>query len=204
VILALDKQIHLYSIDTSAFYNEQEQQIENQISSLYGKIRELKMQDDEPESNDIPAEDNDQEIQSINKEIKQLRKHLKQTIPKNSKIRILDPDEIKMENMVSSFESTLTRTLGIKTNEITLDLIIVRAFYYDILEDLIVDGFMFNSDKYVCFTASAGQIRTKKTVFIKETELNKYLPSLMCGLTMESINEFGGININKYLAYLAL
>ncbi len=44
----------------------------------------------------------------------------------------------------------------------------------------------------------------KKTVFIKERVWKENQKTLMCGLTVDSINERGGININKYLAYLAL
>jgi len=63
---------------------------------------------------------------------------------------------------------------------------------------------MYGEEKYICLTASAGQIRTKKTVFIKESTLKKYQNTLMCGLTIDAINKLGGVNINKYLAYLAL
>src|SRR5690606_2044320 len=59
-------------------------------------------------------------------------------------------------------------------------------------------------EKYRYFTSSAGQIRLKKAVFIKEKLWNKYEKTLMCGLTIDKINEYGGINVNKFLAYLAL
>jgi len=73
-----------------------------------------------------------------------------------------------------------------------------------VLRDLIMNGYTYNGERYMCFTASAGQIRTKKTVFIKERVWEQYQKTLMCGLTVSRINELGGININKYLAYLAL
>jgi arsenate reductase-like glutaredoxin family protein len=88
--------------------------------------------------------------------------------------------------------------------EISTDIIVVQTYFFEILEDIILNGFMLGDERYVCFTASAGQIRTKKTVFIKESILTAHQKSLMCGLTIDQINAKGGVNINKFLAYLAL
>ena len=92
--------------------------------------------------------------------------------------------------------------MKIPENTLIEDIMIVQTYFFDIIEDIILDGYMFNGEKYVCFTASAGQIRTKKTVFIKESLLLKHQNTLMCGLTIKDINNYGGVNINKYLAYL--
>ena len=48
---------------------------------------------------------------------------------------------------------------------------------------------MYKGEKYIYFTSSAGQIRTKKTVFIKESVWKKYEKTIMCGLTIDSINK---------------
>lgn len=119
------------------------------------------------------------------------------------------PRELRSEyvvdkNVISVFESMLTRTLGMKTGNLYDDFMVIRTYYFDVIEDLILNGYIYNGERYVCFTASAGQIRTKKTVFIKERVWEENQKTLMCGLTVDSINERGGININKYLAYLAL
>lgn len=119
------------------------------------------------------------------------------------------PRELRSEyvvdkNVISVFESMLTRTLGMKTGNLYDDFMVIRTYYFDVIEDLILNGYVYNGERYVCFTASAGQIRTKKTVFIKERVWKENQKMLMCGLTVDSINECGGININKYLAYLAL
>lgn len=107
-------------------------------------------------------------------------------------------------NVVSLFESTLTRTIGAETAKLTHELIIVKACYFKVLQDIVLNGFFLDGKKYVYFTASAGQIRTKRSVFIREDTFKAYSPKLMCGLSVERINELGGINTNKYLAYLAL
>ena len=54
----------------------------------------------------------------------------------------------------------------------------------------------YNGEKYIFLTASAGQIRTKRAVFIKENSFYKIEPKIMCGLTRDEINKKGGINSN--------
>lgn len=119
-------------------------------------------------------------------------------------VRRLNPSCLDDNHVISIFDSTLTRTLGCEVNELTEDIMVVNVFYFDVIKDLIKNGFYHNNEKYVYFTSSAGQIRTKKTVFIKESSLNRIIKTLMCGLTIESINEQGGMNVNKFLAYMAL
>lgn len=109
-----------------------------------------------------------------------------------------------LSNVVSMFESTLSRSFGIKQDELTYDIFIVEIYYYDIAQDLIINGFDYNGKHYVYFSSSAGQIRTKKAVFVEESKYELCKPKLMCGLTIGGINEHGGMNVNKYLAYLAL
>jgi len=107
-------------------------------------------------------------------------------------------------NVISIFDSYLTRTLEIQENELTLDLMVVKTCYFKILEDIIKCGFIFNDVRYEFYTASAGQIRTKRSVFIRTDRLAECSDKLMCGLTVDKINSLGGVNTNKYLAYLAL
>ncbi len=95
------------------------------------------------------------------------------------------------KNVVSIFDSVLTRITEMKTNELSKDLIIVQTYFFEILEDIILKDFTYNNEKYVVYTASAGQIRTKKTVFIKESVLIDYENTLTCGLTDKVINERG-------------
>lgn len=109
-----------------------------------------------------------------------------------------------LSNVISMFESTLSRSFGIKTNELTYDIFILQIYYYDIAKDLIINGFNYNGKHYVYFSSSAGQIRTKKAVFVEEEKYKQCQMKLTCGLTIDTINKHGGMNINKYLAYLAL
>lgn len=108
------------------------------------------------------------------------------------------------KKIISVFDSAFTRMIGAKQDELTEDFMVVQVYYFDIIKDLIYHGFTYKGEKYIYFTSSAGQIRTKKTVFIKESVWNQYEKTIMCGLTIDSINEKGGNNPNKHLAYMAL
>ena len=108
------------------------------------------------------------------------------------------------KKIISVFDSAFTRMIGAKQDELSEDFMVVQVYYFDIIKDLIYHGFTYKGEKYIYFTSSAGQIRTKKTVFIKESVWKKYEKTIMCGLTMDSINEKGGNNPNKHLAYMAL
>lgn len=108
------------------------------------------------------------------------------------------------KKIISVFDSAFTRMIGAKQDELNEDFMVVQVYYFDIIKDLIYHGFIYKGEKYIYFTSSAGQIRTKKTVFIKESVWKKYEKTIMCGLTIDSINAKGGNNPNKHLAYMAL
>lgn len=134
------------------------------------------------------------------------------------KDRYFKNEHIK-SNTVLMFESALSRELGvepvemgikIKANDVeqnkaTRDLFVIRFFGDSNLnKKLICEGFIYNAKKYIYLTSSAGQIRNKKGLFIKESLWIKHKNTLLCGLTEEVINDKGGMISNKYLAYMAL
>ncbi len=135
-----------------------------------------------------------------------LRNKINENLKSNGKhhIRQLNENKVSDTNIISVFDSSLTRMIGAKQDEFTEDFMVVQVYYFDVIKDLINFGFMYKGEKYIYFTSSAGQIRTKKCVFIKEAIWNKYERTIMCGLTVDNINAKGGCNPNKYLAYLAL
>lgn len=144
-------------------------------------------------------------IKYINKQLEFTRTELYRKFKDNAnKIRTLNRKHIKKANIIGVFDSALTRMLQMQKDEAYEDIIVVKSYYHDLLHNLVVNGFMHNDCKYVCLTASAGQMKTKKTVFIKESLLLDHQGTLMCGLTLDKINTAGGVNVNKYLAYLAL
>lgn len=119
-------------------------------------------------------------------------------------IRIIRQNSLNDNNVISVFDSALSRTIGISQDELTDALMVVQIYYYDVFKDISFYGFIYNGKKYKYFTSSAGQIRKKKAVFIKESVWNKIEKTIMCGLTVDKINSKGGSNVNKYLAYMAL
>lgn len=202
-MLGLEKQIHVYSLDTACFYNQSETEIHRKLQRLYylrNKIRQKK--DSKLYSHQLKKVDKYIEYFKTNlyDQFEQTRLYNTQ----NNKIRELRKESLVDKNIVSIFESFLTRTLNCETNELTDNIMIIQVYFFQVAEDIIKNGFIYNNEKYVLFSASAGQIRTKKFVVVKESLLKKYEKTLMCGLTIDLINQKGGINVNKFLAYYAL
>lgn len=120
---------------------------------------------------------------------------------------------LRPNRRIAEFVSEETRAIGLHENEITFDKIIIKWKSLDILRQIILQGFnmsILNEDgtvsvrHYRFSTASAGQLRTDKVQFLSDEAWNKIEPRIMCGLTWERINERGGINTSKLMAYLAL
>lgn len=132
------------------------------------------------------------------------KQRLREAFTSPPPLRHLRPEFLKPSNIISIFESSLTRTLQLNTNELTDAIMIIRIYYYDVFRDMVLNGFDYNGVHYRAYTASAGQIRCKKMVFIREDVYLRHEKTIMCGLSLDHINELGGCNTNKFLAYLAL
>lgn len=228
--MALDRQVHVYSVDTRAFYTEEEQVLDREITRLKALRRLLKdahaafsgfYQNPSPaagtarrlealarELGGFPsrqeAEALEERAGALTPQISARKEEMRALLNRFDGVRQFRPEFLNVKNVVSVFESALTRTLELETGKLTLDLLVVKTCYFKVLRDLIVKGFLLNGERYVVYTASAGQIRTKRVVFLREARLSACRDTLLCGLTQERIRNRGGININKYLAYLAL
>ncbi|WP_158735124.1 hypothetical protein [Alteribacillus sp. YIM 98480] len=143
-----------------------------------------------------------------------LKQRIKENIDKEVP-RELNPDALYFndkegkqryngESIISLFDSTLTRTIGAEVNKISTDIIVVKTYHFEILENMINNGFTYQGEFYIFLTASAGQMRQRKSMWIKEVAWEKHKNQLTCGLSAYDINDKDGVNINKYLAYLAL
>lgn len=144
--------------------------------------------------------------ESKDKLLKILKNKVSQNIKVKGKdhIRTLREDDLNDTNIISVFDSSLSRTIGLKQDELTDELLVVQVYYFDVFKDMSFFGFKYKDEKYKYFTSSAGQIRKKKAVFIKESTWNRIEKTIMCGLTIDKINLKGGNNVNKHLAYMAL
>lgn len=195
--MALNRRIFAYAIGTDAFYSENENYIHNRLLKLYSLRKKIK------ESPDYQK----WRYASVNRVIKKEKAKLTELLDQALDMgepRQLNPESLKDRNVISLFESELTRALKLKTNELTEDIMVVNVFFFQVFKNLIDNGFTHKGDKYIFLTASAGQIRQKKAVFIRQKAYNQIQMRMMCGLTPEKINSLGGININKYCAYTAL
>ena len=190
--MGLTKQIHLYSIDTSAFYEADEQYLHERMLKLFKLRKNTQYEWKKASANRLIKKDKKRLVELLDRRLE------------DAKPRELNPDCLTDYHVVSLFESALTRALDIPTNSLTYDLMILNVFFFQVFKNLVRDGFVYNGERYVFLTASAGQIRTKRAVFVKESAYQKVQTRIMCGLSIEDINNQGGINPNKFLAYLAL
>ena len=144
--------------------------------------------------------------QSKEKLLKLLKNKVKQNELTDGKdhVRQIRIADLTDKDIISIFDSALSRAIGIEQDSFTDDLIVVQVYYFDVFKDLCFYGFEFNGERYKYFTSSAGQIRKKKGVFIKVSTWNRIEKTIMCGLTIDKINSKGGNNVNKHLAYMAL
>lgn len=231
---SLQDQIMIYSFETKDLFTDKEKAISDTIDKLSHEKMKLRMETgfiNDAEAGNVTREkfetnyralygvrkgesiyddygnrktEISARIKQINEQLPKLKADLRIAFTTNTEVRRVREDAIIDGNIISVFESTMTRTLGMETNGLYKEIAVIRAFYYDVLEDIMLNGFLWGDDKYVCLTASAGQIRTKKVVFIKESVWVDVSPRIMCGLSVEEINRRGGVNCNKFLAYLAL
>ncbi|MCD2475957.1 hypothetical protein LRN56_14240, partial [Staphylococcus aureus] len=134
-------------MDTSAFYNDQENKLHNKILKSYryrDHLRKLEHVDKKHKK-------------YITQRIISLKEKLYNAFNDHNQIRTLRTDSLKDNNVISLFDSVLTRTLGIKENSLSEEIMVVQTYHFQILRDIIDKGFIHNNEKYVYFTSSAGQ-----------------------------------------------
>jgi len=202
---ALEKQVYIYSIGTECFYTDKENEIYNKMVRLY--ILRSKIVKIIKNKKDTRTKRKERLVKTrkyINKIIHNYKEELISHLKEFNGTRCLRSESLTDNKIIGMFDSALTRTVGMKVDSLSTDLFIVRAFYFSVLNNIMEDGFTYNGEKYIYFSSSAGQIRTKKVVFIKESLWNKHEGSLTCGLSIDEINSKGGCNVNKLLAYKAL
>lgn len=188
--MALNKQqVYIYEVTTFAMFSKEENDLYNQFKNTSNR--------------------NDKNV---------FRQKLDSLIRSNTKQRVLRDGALNERNLISLFESDLTRwitknvpayVVSDKTANgkdlIRLNgILTLKIKHYDILKQIINKGVLVNGKKYVFYTASAGQIRHNKITLVEENIKNQYEPTVMCGLSVEKINKNKGVNNSKYLAYKAL
>lgn len=199
--MALNKQIFCFSVDTSAFYEPDEQFYHERMLKLYRLRKKYK------DKTNWGDKDLSWKKSAVNRVLAKEKETLSTILDKradNREMRHLNQDVLNTKNTISLFTSSLTRAFKLSPNELTKDIIIVNVFFFQVFKNLVLDGFLIGDEKYIFLTASAGQIRQKKAVFVKKSIYDKVKGRLTCGLDIEDINYHGGVNPNKYCSYLAL
>lgn len=194
--MGLKTQVMLYAVGTDAFYTADEKYIHQRMLRLYKSRQNFKKRDGP-----------DWRVKAINRVIKRHKEQLSAMLDadvENGLCRELDTSALADKNIIQLFESDLTRCMELRPFELTKDLIIVNVFFFQVFNGIVNHGFTLGGEKYVFLTASAGQIRTKKAVFVREAAWKRVEKQIMCGLSIDDINAKGGMNTNKFLAYLAL
>lgn len=187
---------YIPSVATDAFYTQDEQAIHNRLVKLYT----LRMREKD-------GQNRKWRIASINRVIKKHKDELVELFKKSLEdniIRELNPDAVTDKTIINLFCSELTRSLGIETFERSDKIIIVNVFFFEILNSIIHNGFNYNGDHYIFYSCGAGMIRTKRFMAVREKDYLAVEQTLMCGLTIDSINALGGMNENKLLSYKSL
>lgn len=214
--MALDKQYCIYGIDTSAFYFDDEKNVEQKMYKLRGEKMEYKNLLRDEYLDDAIRFVIEKKYKTVSAELTHLKDILIKMMDGNMcRLRYINETKLNPRHRISVFSSELTRSLNmtplnldvrqtIENTVVNEQMIVVSVFYFEVLENLIHKGFSYKGNKYVYFASSAGQIRTKKAVFVREDMLKDCWGKLTCGLTVDEVNAKGGMNLNKYNAYLAL
>lgn len=220
----LKQQIQLISLNIYDLFTEEEYE-------AYQRIIEAKNQMNLLESQNAPKEEFQQQNEERIKNGSLLKSLVSQHCHQPRQVRlkgvIYHPKDsespfpsgaswnnLKESKKICEFVSELSRAMGMKPMDATMEKIVISwNKNLEILQQLVLNGLFFDllqpdgtvvRKHYRCYTASAGQLRTDKCVFMSDDMWFRVKDRIECGLTWEIINQKGGVNINKYMAYLAL
>lgn len=73
-----------------------------------------------------------------------------------------------------------------------------------VFKQILERGLLIDGKKYIFYSSTTNQMKNGEFVLVKEDFYNKNQGKFMCGLTDDIINEKGGCNSGKYLAYKGL
>ena len=200
-----DKQVKIYKLSTFDCFTD----VENNISNdKYEQVKDKKTG----------------KVKTQKKKQKDINKEIETAILENSddtESRRINSKRLTEDKQICIFESDIVRLAVKDRGEIEIDRQLIDEIIYleigskskshlEILRQIINNGLFIDDIKYIFFTATAGQTRSYEVTLIKESFYNKHESFLMVGLTKEKINNYKhkngtqGINVGKFLAYLAL
>ncbi len=112
-----------------------------------------------------------------------------------------------INKQIALFESEMVRYTENPLDDfpLVMEIVYMKVANQTVIFDQILErGLMIEDKKYIFFTATTNQMKNGEFVLVQEDFYNKNENKFMCGLTDEIINQKGGCNRGKYLAYKGL
>ena len=94
----------------------------------------------------------DWKVKSVNRLLKKEKARLSELLDdavSRNVTRELRQDAVTDKTVVNLFESDLTRSLGLEPFKLTDELFIVNVFFFQVFNDLVKRGFIYNGEEYV-------------------------------------------------------
>lgn len=120
--------------------------------------------------------------------------------------KLLEESE-NINKQIALFESEMVRysESDLDGFPLIMDIVYMKIAYQTLVFKQILDrGLLIDDKKYVFYTATTSQMKNGEFVLVQEDFYNKNQNRFMCGLTDDIINQKGGCNSGKYLAYKGL
>lgn len=202
--IPLNRLYDVLSFDTSSFYTDDEAAIEARLQKARRILGNIEKKHSSGKYSDSGYKRHKKWINGILRDLKDSLKREIDRFNSTGMTRTVRQNAKNTHNVVSVFDSTLTRAFGMREDALNPSMVIVRVYFFGVFESIVKHGFYMDGKRYIFFSASAGQIRMKRGVFVLESLYREVEDKLTCGLTIDKINAAGGCNVNKYLVYLAL
>ena len=111
------------------------------------------------------------------------------------------------DKQIALFESEMIRYTNKSLDgfPLIMEIVYMKIAYQTIIFSQILErGLMIEDKRYIFYTSTTNQMKESEFVLIQEDFYNENQKKFMCGLTDEIINQKGGCNRGKYLAYKGL
>ena len=112
-----------------------------------------------------------------------------------------------INKQIALFESEMVRYTESNLDDFPLIMEIVYmkiAYQTLVFKQILERGLLIDNEKYVFYTSTTSQMKNGEFVLVQEDFYNENQSKFMCGLTNNIINQKGGCNSGKYLAYKGL
>lgn len=112
-----------------------------------------------------------------------------------------------INNQIAMFENEMVRYTESALDDFPLitEIVYMKIANQTLIFKQILDrGLLIDRKKYIFYSSTTNQMKNGEFVLLEEDFYNKNQGKFMCGLTNDIINDKGGCNSGKYLAYKGL